>query len=43
MEDRIRVLIVDDSETTREMMDVMLSEKDDIEIAGYAQDGVEAL
>ena len=43
MEDRIRVLIVDDSETTREMMNVMLSEKDDIEIAGYAQDGVEAL
>ena len=43
MEKKIRVLIVDDSEATRDALEAALREKEDIEIAGCAENGLEAL
>ena len=43
MEKKIRVLIVDDSEAVREALEAALREKEDIEIAGCAENGLEAL
>lgn len=39
----IRVLIVDDSETARQIMTEALSGEDDIRIVGYARDGAESV
>ena len=43
MEKKIRVLIVDDSEAARDALEAALREKEDIEIAGCAENGLEAL
>ena len=43
MDKRIRVLIVDDSEAARELLGAALREKEDIEIAGSVENGLEAL
>ena len=43
MSDRIRVLVVDDSAFVRKAVGRMLATADDIEVVGYAKDGVEGL
>lgn len=43
MADKIKVLIVDDNETTRDGTRRLLEYEDAVEIVGYAEDGVEAI
>ncbi len=43
MSDRIRVLVVDDSAFVRKAVGRMLATADDIEVVGYAKDGLEGL